>query len=178
MAFGWQDTQLAHWPRDEVCQAQGLDGPRAYGSRGMTGAQFSDWLRAKYVVQNTGYASECWLWNGPINHNGYAVGYLPGQASKVRIHRAAYEQIVGLPDQSLHIDHLCRVRHCVNPDHLEAVSPAENIRRGLAGVVAGARQLAKTHCPSGHEYTEANTYRLRNRRYCRTCRAGGREVAA
>lgn len=84
-------------------------------------------------------------------------------------HRFAYEDIVGPILEGLTIDHLCRVRHCVNPAHLEPVTHLENVRRGNGGL----NQLAKTHCPKGHPYDEENTYRLPSRpsgRYCRACR--------
>jgi hypothetical protein len=69
----------------------------------------------------------------------------------------------------LTIDHLCRVRHCVNPDHLEAVTCRENL---LRGETLQAANVAKTECPQGHPYDEENTYVYPNgRRDCRTCNA-------
>ncbi len=124
---------------------------------------------------NTG----CWLWTGRINHLGYAQLSMydrdayrqRGRASvSVAAHRFAYELLVGPIPEGLEIDHLCRVRCCVNPLHLEPVSHGENIRRGIAGIVNGARERAKTHCPHGHEYTPDNTYITpRGSRRCLTC---------
>lgn len=81
------------------------------------------------------------------------------------VHRIAYELLVGPIPDGLQLDHLCRVRNCVNPDHLEPVTGQENMRRGYFGT--------KTHCPNGHAYDEANTYIFSNtrgrHRQCRTC---------
>ena len=63
------------------------------------------------------------------------------------------------------LDHLCKVRHCVNPEHLESVAHAENVRRGNGG----QNWAAKTHCPQGHPYDEENTRVISGRRVCRTC---------
>jgi hypothetical protein len=79
----------------------------------------------------------------------------------IYVHRAVYERYVGPIPPGLEIDHLCRVRNCVNPAHLEAVTRGENVRRQMAVI---------THCPQGHEYTTANTRVGRDRkRGCRRC---------
>lgn len=70
----------------------------------------------------------CWLWGGRLAPHGYG-SILVGKRH-VRVHRFAYELLVGPIPAGLHIDHLCRVRHCVNPAHLEAVTNTENLRRG------------------------------------------------
>jgi hypothetical protein len=106
----------------------------------------------------------------------------------VMAHRYAYEIEIGEIPEGLVIDHLCHNPHecppssdcphrkCVNPSHLKAVPNADNVRRGGTGWKFGTQQLAKTHCPQGHPYDEANTGRDRlGRRSCRTCsRARGR----
>lgn len=112
----------------------------------------------------------CWLWTGATkNHNGYGALTLRGTPRSVILaHRFAYELLVGPIPDGLQLDHLCRVRHCVNPDHLEPVTQAENVRRGIS---PSAVQARKTHCKNGHEFTPENTYvnRNRNERVCRLC---------
>ena len=70
----------------------------------------------------------CWLWQGAINTNGY--GNFHNKGRTVKAHRFAYEICVGEIPKGLTIDHLCRVRHCVNPSHLEPVTMRENFLRG------------------------------------------------
>lgn len=110
--------------------------------------------------------NECWLWTGNLSSQGY--GRAPsGQRGKhLFAHRVMYEAHVGRIPQGMELDHLCRVRACVNPDHLEPVTHAENVRRGQSG----QKWREKTHCPSGHPYDEANTKWYQGRRYCRACR--------
>jgi hypothetical protein len=81
-------------------------------------------------------------------------------------HRFSYEAYVGPIGAGLHIDHLCRVRSCVNPKHLEPVTQRVNTLRGEG---RAALQLRVTHCPRGHEYTPDNIYLWRGHRACRTC---------
>lgn len=106
-------------------------------------------------------ASGCWMWDGQIADNGYGKFYVTMGA-----HRAAYTALVGAIPAGLQIDHLCRNRACVNPAHLEPVSPSENQRRA-GGIIA--KNMAKTACPRGHAYTTSNTRSKNKRRHCRTC---------
>lgn len=109
----------------------------------------------------------CWLWTAARTPDGY------GSFDKRVAHRWAYENCVGPVPDCLELDHLCRVRHCVNPAHLEAVTRCENQRR--SPVSAGGRNAAKTHCPRGHEYDESNTrIDADGSRRCRTCAVEGR----
>lgn len=113
-------------------------------------------------------ATECWVFTGAKNHAGYGwIGTGVGTQSGLA-HRLAYENLIG-PVTSETLDHLCRNRACCNPDHLEPVSHAENMRR-----TRGLR-APKTHCKNGHEFTEENTYAHPNgSKVCRTCTAESR----
>lgn len=84
--------------------------------------------------------STCWLWGGSVRANGY--GVFSFQARTMLAHRYAYELLSGPIPTGLVIDHLCRVRNCVNPAHLEAVTQSENVRRGFCPVVTRARHAA------------------------------------
>lgn len=107
-------------------------------------------------------ASGCWVWQAHVLPTGYGVFKLRGKMRGA--HRVAYELLVGPIPTGLHLDHLCRNRRCVNPEHLEPVTCLENIRRGYWANV--------THCPAGHPYSEENTYRSpRGGRFCRLCNA-------
>lgn len=110
-------------------------------------------------------SSGCWQWIGAKNQ-GY--GKLRSRGRTYKAHRVAYEALIGPIPDGMVIDHLCRNRCCVNPAHLEPVTPVENTLRGANSV--------KTHCPHGHEYTEENTavYQRSGEargkyRACRTC---------
>jgi len=108
----------------------------------------------------------CWLWLGSISNYGY--GSIWAYGRNVRVHRWAYEHFVGPIPDGLVIDHLCRVRHCVNPAHMEVVTNAENLRRQVP--CAEKPWLRKTHCKRGHELVGDNVYITpRGTRHCRPC---------
>jgi hypothetical protein len=110
----------------------------------------------------------CWRWTGDTTKSGYAVVTWKGKIW--RVHRLIWEKLVGPCPEGLEPDHLCRVRHCVNPDCIEWVTPEENKRRMHVARGTQTWNGAKTHCPQDHEYTPENTGRdKKNRRYCKTC---------
>lgn len=107
----------------------------------------------------------CWIWNGKKARNVYGGFYFLGKW--LMAHRVSYEHFIGVIPEELVIDHLCRNKLCVNPDHLEAVSGTENTLRGIGPTAINA---AKTECIWGHEFSEENTrVDKHGYRICRTC---------
>lgn len=140
--------------------------------RGHTPRPFEDRLFEKINKTDT-----CWLWTGYIKPTGYGAIKGPWPSTKnMHAHRATYELLVGPIPEGLVIDHLCRVRSCVNPEHLEPVTTWENLMRGET---VYARNLAKTHCPQGHELTPDNCVKRPNKRGrdCKTCHRDRERVA-
>jgi len=110
---------------------------------------------------------DCWLWPGAKNGDGYAQWGFEGKM--LSLHRVTYELFVGPFPEGTVTDHLCRVRSCCNPAHLEAVSQRTNVLRGDRSG-AGRKNREKTHCLQGHPYDEANTYITpTGKRACRAC---------
>lgn len=106
----------------------------------------------------------CWLWRG-LKINGY--GQIAGNRKRTYVHRFSYEMAKGPIPNGLQLDHLCRVRHCVNPAHLEAVTAKVNVHRGTGEAGANAR---KTECHRGHPLSGNNLYvNPDGHRNCRTC---------
>src|SRR5450631_2878208 len=128
----------------------------------------------------------CWEWTGTHNQDGYALMAVVSTRAVRKFmvaHRYAYETEVGAVLEGMELDHLCRNRGCVNPAHVEPVTHQVNVKRGRvaetnrehvhrAQVAAAASWRARTHCPSGHEYNDVNTYITpKGHRLCRPCHA-------
>ena len=121
---------------------------------------------ARFANKVTVQPDGCWHWTAGRTPDGY--GKFWSNGGYAYAHRWAYELLVGPIPDGLALDHLCRVRHCVNPQHLEPVTTAENASRGEGITAANER---KTHCLRGHEFTPENTYERPEGRRCRTCRS-------
>lgn len=116
-----------------------------------------------------GDPDECWPWIGDVNAIGYGRLYVAG--ARVAAHRLSYELSGEQIPDGLQLDHLCRNRECVNPQHLEPVSSRENTIRGEGPAGINAR---KTHCKRGHPLSGdnvvmVNTGRGRTGRRCVVC---------
>jgi hypothetical protein len=112
----------------------------------------------------------CWLWQGSTSNKGYGEFHL-GRQGRMRVralpHVLSYQMLVGKIPDGLQLDHLCRVRHCVNPEHLEPVTRKVNILRGVSWCAERARQ---THCLHGHSFVGAYISK-EGHRVCRACNA-------
>jgi hypothetical protein len=149
----------------------------------VTVTTLSELYRLAICIPRTG----CIVWDGKMVRGGYGrVSIRRGHATdlglpqSVLVHRLAWRLAARAIPQGMQIDHLCRNRACINVDHLEVVTPSENVRRSLGPALSAirmremrlARAKAVTHCPRGHEYTPENTYTHNG---CRTCRECQRE---
>ena len=109
--------------------------------------------------------SGCWVWVAGLTTKGYGKFH---DGKTVLPHRFIYEYYHNIISTDLTIDHLCRNRRCVNPEHLEEVTCKENILRGVGLAAINAK---KTHCPQNHPYDDDNTsINSQGRRVCRICR--------
>lgn len=123
------------------------------------------------VLQKVAFDHDCWKWNGRHDEDGYGRTCF-GDRTNVMVHRVMYEAFIAPIADGCEIDHLCRNRGCCNPLHLEPVPHRVNSQRGAHP------QALNTHCPSGHEFTTANTRTTTHIdasgfkhtvRQCRTC---------
>lgn len=134
-------------------------------SRFPVGRSVPDMLADRTAYEpNTG----CWLWIGNVNVHGYGVLNVDGK--RQRAHRVAYQLEVGPVPEGKVLDHLCRVRCCVNPSHLEPVTARENSIRGDSPNI---RAFRAGTCKRGHPRTAENTYFhvKGGRRHCLACAA-------
>lgn len=139
-------------------------------------------LPDRFKTKFTLAANGCWLWSACTTSAGYGqftVGSRrDGSRAAVYAHRWAYEQMIGPIPEGLVLDHLCRKPSCVNPQHLEAVTQRENMRRSVVSDAGrsnrGAYRREKTHCPAGHPYAGDNlSQSTTGGRRCKTCRREG-----
>ena len=111
------------------------------------------------------FSDECWLWTASKTHAGYGRFRLPMRT--ISAHRVSYEWFKGPIPIDKQIDHLCRVRLCVNPEHLELVTNQVNVLRGLGPTAQFAR---RAHCDWGHPFDDTNTlWRVDEGRRCKEC---------
>lgn len=118
-------------------------------------------LAQRILSRTVSGPNSCVLWTGAKTPKGY--GQIRFEGRLHAVHRVVFEASKGPIPDGLEIDHLCRVRNCVNPEHLEAVTHAENNRRSIRN--------RRSTCTQGHPMTPENVYERRNGdRECRTCR--------
>jgi hypothetical protein len=124
---------------------------------------------SEYAVEDRGHPTPCWIWQRAINGAGYGAKWFAGKVC--RAHRVYYERLVGPIPAGLELDHLCRVRACVNPAHLEPVPGRENTRRGAKTKltpddVRTIRASSETQVALGRHYGISGQAigRIRNRR--------------
>lgn len=178
----------------EPCSITGCTKP--VKGRGWCGQHYERWLKNGDPLKARRYTRDpverferdvirgpgCWTWKGNHDPSGYARMSAGGAHKTMKTATWAYEHFVGPTPDGAHLDHKCHTndstcaggvdcphRGCVNPWHLEPVTGEENVARGLSPTAENAR---KTHCPQGHPYDAANTYRRPGGgRACRICRA-------
>jgi len=132
-----------------------------------------DRFEEKYIpVTETG----CWLWDGYVKPNGYASMYVNESGTKEYAHRISYELYNGEIPEGKIIDHLCRVRSCVNPNHLEVVTHAINSQR--SPIMGNPQKKYATHCIRGHLLSGENLYisPKSKKRGCRICRKNSKKT--
>lgn len=114
------------------------------------------------IFGNVEVRGDCLLYRGALTSDGYARVKMKGR--KYPLHRLSYEHVIGRIPKAMQIDHVCRRRECVNPGHLEPVTPQENVLRGNT---LAAKNAKKTRCANGHLYNRRNT---NDDRECSSCK--------
>lgn len=115
-----------------------------------------------YIEQNTG----CWIWTAQKNKFGYSL-FRGFKSISQSGHIFSYKFFKGGIPEGLELDHLCKNRSCVNPNHLEPVTHFINLERANHWSI---KNKNKTHCIRGHEFNQENTYLLNGLRRCRVCK--------
>ena len=128
----------------------------------ITREEVIDKFHSSYVVS---LVTGCWEWIKATNEDGYGTIYV-GLGKHVKAHRFSYELYNQLIPKGLEIDHICGIRCCVNPQHLEIVTHIANILRSNCPPAINAR---KTKCIRGHTFSIHNTYYETTGRRCRLC---------
>jgi len=134
---------------------------------------------AQRLEEDVDRSGACWLWKRHVRRDGYAfmqIATTPGAVKAIFVHRASWEHYRGPIPEGMTVDHLCRVRHCLNPEHLQLVTPRVNTLRGSSQPAINAK---KTHCKRGHPLSGENLYVSRKGfRQCRMCVRRRRQAAA
>lgn len=162
-------TICADCGRDRPIRARALCGScynRAAKRRRDTGEDMPSKVNlsaAEHLQLSKADPGQCWPWHGQTDVRGYGHASLP--TGRDYAHRYAYRELVGELDEGMTVDHLCRVRSCVNPDHLEQVTRGENLRRAVGYRRPQKKRLGRCEHGDSDVY-----YDPKEKRVCRICR--------